>query len=145
MRGFSLVESTLSMLIIGAGFVAIITAFQGSSTSSLLADQTVIATNLAAETMEKIFAQRDCNDAGCGYSSTLTSVNTSNTYDYNPVSGFTGYVVDSTALEVNADADGGTDDFLDASSGSGYARVTVMVTWNNGANSISLVSLIANY
>lgn len=145
MRGFSLIESTLSMLIIGAGFVAIVTSFQDSSQTSLLADQTIVASNLAAETMEKIFAQRDCNNAGCGYTSTLTSINTSNAYDYNPVTGFTGYVIDSTALEVNADADAGTDDFLDASSGSGYARVTVQVSWNNGANSISLASLMANY
>ena len=145
MKGFSLIESTLSMLIIGAGFVAIVMAFQGSSTTSLLADQTVLASNLAAETMDKIFAQRDCSSAGCGYSSTLTSINTSNTYDYNPVSGFSGYVIDSTALEVNSDSDAGTDDFLDTSSGSGYARITVVVSWNNGANSLSLVSLMASY
>jgi hypothetical protein len=133
------------MVIIGAGFVAIITAFQGSSKNSLLTDQTLVASNLAAETMDKIFAQRDCNNAGCKYASTLASINTSNTYDYNPAIGFAGYVIDSTALEVNPDADAGTDDFLDASAGSGYARVTVTVTWNNGANSISLVSLMANY
>lgn len=145
MRGFSLIESTLSMLIIGAGFVAIISAFQGSSQNSLLADQTILASNLAAETMERILAQRDCNNAGCGYSNTLTSINTSNTYDYNPVSGFAGYVVNSTALEVNPNANAGTDDFLDASPGSGYARITVVVSWNNGANSISLESLMANY
>lgn len=145
MRGFSLIESTLSMLIIGAGFVAIITAFQGSAQTSLLADQTILASNLAAETMDRILAQRDCNNAGCGYSNTLTSINTSNTYDYNPVSGFAGYVIDSTALEVNPNANAGTDDFLDASPGSGYARITVAVSWNNGVNSISLASLMANY
>lgn len=143
--GFSLIESVLSMLIIGAGFIVIVTSFQGSSQTSLLADQTVLAVNLAAETMEKIFAQRDCNQAGCGYASTLTAINTNHTYDDNPVSGFSDYVIDSTALEVNSDVDSGTDDFLDAQVGSGYARVTVQVSWNNNAHSISLESLIANY
>ncbi len=144
-RGFSLIESTLSMLIIGAGFIGIVTAFQGSTQTSLLSDQTILASNLAAETLEKILAQRDCNQSGCGYASTLTSINTTHTYNYNPVTGFSGYVITSTALEVDPNISTGTDQFLTANPGSGYARVTVQVSWNNGANTISLVGLIANY
>lgn len=143
--GFSLLDSLLGLALLGAGFVGILYAFQGSSRSSLLADQSIIASNLARETMERIIAQRDCNLGGCGYASTLTSINTSQTYNQNPVSGFSNYAITATALEVNPDSDGVTDDFLDAQLGSGYARITVTVTWSSGANSLSLVSLIASY
>ncbi len=144
-EGFTLIEAVLSIAVIGVGLVGMLYAFQGSVNSSLVADQTVIATNIARETMERIIAQRDCNESGCGYAATLTSINTSNTYDENPVSGFAGFVLDSTALEVNPDDDDNSDDFLDASAGSGYARVTVQVSWNNGNRSIQLATLITDY
>lgn len=145
MRGFTFLDAILGLALLAAGLLGILYVFQGSVSSSLLADQTVIATNLGRETLEKITAQRDCNLSGCGYAATLTAINTNHTYDQNPVSGFSNYTITSTALEVNPDSDGGTDDFLDAQSGSGYARVTVTVSWNSGANSIQLVTLLGSY
>lgn len=143
--GFVLLDALLGLALLGAGLLGILYAFQGSVSSSLLADQSMIATNLARETLEKIIAQRDCNLSGCGYGATLTSINTNHSYDQNPVSGFSNYIVNTSALEVDPDSDGGTDDFLDAKSGSGYARVTVTVSWDSAAHSISLATLITSY
>jgi type II secretory pathway pseudopilin PulG len=139
--GFTLVEAVLSLALVATGLLGVIYAFQSMSQSSLLADQTVTATNIARATIERIIARRDAN----GYASTLAAVSTSNTFDENPVTGFSGYVLNSSALEVDPDDDGNVDDFLDAAPGSGYARVTVQVSWNSGSNSISLVTLMANY
>lgn len=142
--GFSLLDALLGLALLSAALIGLMYIFQGSVSSSLLADQSIVATNLARETLEKIIAQRDCNLAGCGYAATLAAIN-ANTYDYNPVSGLSGYVIDSTALEVDPDSDGTTDDFLDALPGSNYARITVTVSWNNSVNSISMVTLLTSY
>jgi prepilin-type N-terminal cleavage/methylation domain-containing protein len=144
-RGFTLVETVLTLAIVAAGLIGLIYAFGNLSAQSIVIDQTIVATNLAHETRETIIAQRDCNEAGCGYSATLASINTTNTYDANPVPGFPGYAIDTSALEVDPDSDGGTDDFLDAKPGSGYARVTTQVSWNGGANSINVETLITSY
>ncbi|MDO8493731.1 MAG: type II secretion system protein [Deltaproteobacteria bacterium] len=143
-KGFTLIEGVLSIALIGIALVGILYAFQGSVRSSLLADQTVIAANVARDTMEEIIAQKDCNESGCGYAATLSSIS-AQSYDANPVSGFAGYVLDTTALEVNPDDDNSADDFLDSQSGSGYARITVVVNWNNGGNSYVLETLLASY
>lgn len=143
-RGFSLIEAVLALSLLAAGLIGLLYIFQDAVANSLVADQTYVATNIARETMDKVISQRDCNETGCGYSNTLTSIN-SNTYSASPVSGFSNYSVITTALEVNPDDDDAVDDFADASPGSGYARVTVQVTWNNGTNSIQLVTLLADY
>ncbi len=146
MKAFTLLDAVLGLTLLSVGLIGVLYMFQGSLSSSVLSLQTSIAVNLARETMEKIEAQRDCNLSGCGYSSTLASI-AANSYNENPVSGFTGYQVTASALEVNPDSDGGTDDFLDAQSGSGYARVTVSVNWTTAgvANSVSFVTLLASY
>jgi len=140
-KGFTLIEAVLSIAILGIGLVGVIYAFQGAARSSLLADQTIIATNIARGTLERIVASRDAN----GYATTLTAINTSHTYNENPATGFPGFVLNTTALEVNSGDNSATDDFLVAQVGSGYARVTATVSWNNSANSIRLVTLIVNY
>lgn len=142
--GFTLVETVLSIGIIGAGLVGLMFAFDGLSRNALLADQTAIAVNLARDALEEVVARRDCNNAGCGYSATLSAIS-SGTYDASPVSGFPGFILDTNVAEVNADDDDAIDDFMDASAGSGYARITVTMSWNGGANSISLESLMTNY
>lgn len=140
-QGFTLIEAVLAIGIIAVGIIGLQFSMQGASRNSLIADQSLVATHLAQETIERIIAYRDEN----GYTSALTAINTSNTFDEDPVTGFPNYAIDSTALEVDPDDDNSEDDFLDASSGSGYARVTVNVSWNGGNNSIDLVTLIAEY
>lgn len=139
-KGFTLIEAVLSIAFIGIGLVGLLYAYQGAARSSLLADQSVIATNIARGTIERIVHKR-LQDS---YSAAVTDI-TNGVFDENPVSGFTGYVLDSSVLEVDSDDDDTVDDFLDVSVGSGYARVTVQVSWNNGASSIRLVTLIADY
>lgn len=144
-KGFTFLDAVLGLALLAAGLLGILYVFQGSATSSILADQTIVATNLARETLEKITAQRDCNLSGCGYTPTLISINTNQIYNQNPVAAFPIYSITTTALEVDPDSDGGTDDFLDALPGSGYARVTVNVSWNSGVNTIQLVTLLGSY
>jgi type II secretory pathway pseudopilin PulG len=144
MRGFTMIEAVLCVAVIGAAAVGTLAAYQGSLTASLLTDQQITALNIARETMEEVIAQRDCNKAGCGYAATLISINASS-YSANPVSGFSGFVLTTTATEVRADSTNSSDSFLTAQVGSGYARVNVAVSWNGGTKYISLVTIIANY
>ena len=51
----------------------------------------------------------------------------------------------TTVLEVNPDDDSGTDDFLNSSAGSGYARVSVKVAYNNNMSFAKLESLITSF
>lgn len=134
----------MSIALIGIGVAGIFMVMPSLIHSSLLADQTIVATNLASETMEDIIAQKDCNETGCGYASTLSAISTG-FYDANPVNGFAGYAISTSQLEVDPDNDDAVDDFLDASPGSGYARITVTISWNSGASSISLATLLADY
>lgn len=135
-----MIEAVLSLGVMAVGLLGVIYAFQSMSRSSVLADQTVVASNIARATIDKIIAKRDAS----GYAATLTAITNSN-FNQNPVTNFPSYSVTATVFEVNPDDDGGADDFLDASPGSGYARVTVTVNWNNSASSMNLVTLIANY
>lgn len=140
MKAFSLLESVLAMLIIGAGFIAVTKSFGGTGQSTVLAEQTVVAINLASEALERIAAQRD----NAGYAATLVSIN-SGVYTQNPVSGFSAYSISTTATEVSGSSSALPDSFTTAQSGSGYARITVTVTWNSTRNSVKLETLIAEY
>lgn len=140
-RGFTLIEAVLSLGVMSMGLLGVLYAFQGMGRSSALADQTVIASNIARGALERVVAKR----AASGYAATLTAI-TSGSFNQNPVTNYAPYTLTVTEYEVDPDVDAGaTDDFLDASPGSGYARVTVNVTWNSGANNMNLVTLIANY
>lgn len=143
--GFSIIETVIAMSLIGAGLIGLFSAYQRMSLDYMVADQSLIALNLARETLEKIIAQRDCNNPGCGYQATLNAINTSNDFDENPVSGFSNFSINTTAIEVDPDQDPGVDDFLDSQPGSGYARVNVQVSFNNGANRVRLYTLITDY
>ena len=144
-RGFTLIESVLAIAVIGAGLVGVMYAFQGSVSSSLLADQSIIASNIAREALERIVAQRDNNaDGNVGYTDTLAAIQ-GGTYTLNNAYGQAGFNLVSSAVEVNPNDNNATDDFLDAQPGSGYARVTVTVSWNSAANSIKLETLLAKY
>jgi prepilin-type N-terminal cleavage/methylation domain-containing protein len=140
-KGFTLIEAAISIAIIGAGMVGMLYAYQGVVRNSLIADQSVIAANIAREALEKISMRKMYDEFG----PTLTAINTTGTYDENPVTGFAAYVLDCNAVQVNQDDDDNTDDFLDALGGSWVARVTCTVTWNGGNNNFKLVTLITDY
>lgn len=131
----------MSLGVMAIGLLGVIYAFHGMGESSVLADQTVVASNIARGAIEKVIAKRDAN----GYAATLAAIS-SGSFNQNPVTNYPPYSLTVSAYEVNPDKDvGATDDFLDVSPGSGYARVTVNMTWNVGRNSMNLVTIIANY
>lgn len=152
-----MIEAVLSVTIIAAGLIGVLFAFQNSVYNSLLADQTITAINLGRETLERIGALRDCDNGGCGYDASLTAIVTSQTFDQNPVSGFSNFSVDASATVVDPNDDSVSDDFLNAdltgTSGvtneitgdSGYARIGVTVRWNNGSDFITLETLMTDY
>lgn len=139
--GFTLIEAVLSLGVLAIGLLGVIYAFHGMGESSVLADQTVVASNVARGAIERVIAKRDAS----GYAAALTAIS-NGSFNQNPVTNYPPYTLTVSAYEVNPDKDvGATDDFLDASPGSGYARVTVNMTWNTGKNSMNLVTIIANY
>ena len=143
-RGFTLIEAILAIALLAAGLYGLLYVFEGAVSTSLLADQSYVATNLARESIETIIARRDCQLSGCGYTNTLSAIQ-NGSYNATPVSGFTGYNITVTALEVEPGTTTADTNFTVASPGSGYARLTVVVTFNNGSNSIQLSTLLANY
>lgn len=143
-RGFTLIEAVLSLSLLAVGLFGLLYSFQGAVSSSGITDQSYIATNLARETLETIIARRDCEQSGCGYASTLSAIQ-ANSYNASPVTGFPGYNVTTTAVEVSPGTSSDSTNFTVPTSGSGYARVTVTVSFNNGTNTVTLVTLMANY
>jgi type II secretory pathway pseudopilin PulG len=138
-----MIETIVTLAFLGIAASGILVIFGGSTGDALKADQTVVATQLAREVMEKIFADR----ATQGYATVLS--NGANSYCSGSFGGnYSIYSCAATFQEVAAplgpDADN-NDDFATPSAGSGYLRVTVTVSWNSGNDSISLVTLVANW
>lgn len=127
-----MIEAVLTLAIIGAGVLGVLYMFAGSSKSALYADQVVVASNLAREKMDQVISERITD----GYAATIAK-----NFNDGPIFGIYNRTV--TFKEIDPDITGTSDDFDTLSGGSGYARVTVTVTW--GARSVRLVSLIANY
>lgn len=144
MRGFTLIEGILAMAVLAVGLLGLLYIFEGAVANALLADQTYVATNLAREAAETVIARRDCTLTGCGYANTLAAIQ-ANSYNQSPVSGFTGYNLTVTAVEVDSESASAPTNFTVPAASSGYALVTVTVSFNNGSNSVKLQTLIANY
>ncbi len=138
-KGLSLIEAVLAIAIIGAGLVGVMFVFSGGAKSSMIANQTVVASNLAKEKLEHIIADR----ANLGYAYVIT--NAASYSDGQLPGNFSVYTRNVTIVEVDPDDDDNVDDFLDPSPGSGYARITIVVSWSGAAESVKLETLIANY
>ncbi len=136
-KGVTLIEAVFTVAIIGAGLLGVLYAYLGGARSSLLANQTVVAANLAQEKLEEIIADRSSQ----GYAATILT-----NYSDGQLSGdFSAYTRNVTILEVDPDDDDSSDDFLDPLPGSGYARITVVVSWSGGAEQVNMETLIAEY
>lgn len=144
MRGFTLIEAVLSLSLLAFGLLGLLYIFENASVNTLIADQAYVAENLARQALETVIAQRDSALAGGGYTTTLAAIQ-ANSYNQTPVSGFTGYNLTVTGVEVDAQTSQSTTNFTVALPGSGYALVTATVTWNSGRNSVQLATLISNY
>ncbi len=145
LQGFTIIESVLSIAVVGAGLIGIAMAIGNISAANLAITRNIVALNIAQESMEKILARRDCNNAGCGYAATVDSIRRGS-FNENPLRSNATFAVNASILEVNPDSDGNSnDDFLDSQPGSGYARITVHVANMGGANLISLKTLLVSY
>lgn len=137
MKGVTLLEALFAIIIIGAGLIGVIYLFTGGTRSAVIADQTVIASNLAREKMEQIMADR----VNKGYAATIAT-----NYSDGQLSGdYSEFTRNVTIMEMNPDDDDNVDDFLDPQPGSGYARVTVIVSWKGGTKSVKEETLITDY
>lgn len=143
-RGFTIIEAVLALSLLAVGLFGLLYSFQGSMTSSLLVEQSYVATNLARATMETIIARRDSSLSGGGYADTLSAIQ-AGSFNQSPVAGFTGYTVTATALEVDPGTSNDATNFTVAMANSGFARVTVAATFNGGTGTLNIVSLMANY
>ena len=112
-KGFGLIEMAVATALLVIGVVGLFTAIANNARIAIEADMRIIALNVARGTLEKILQKRDADS----FSNTLAAI-TSNSYDQNPVTGLTTYVLDTSFIRVNPDADTGLDDsFLDADAG----------------------------
>lgn len=136
-KGLTLIEAVLTIAIVGAGLIGVVYIFSGGTKGALIANQTVIASNLAREKMEQIIADR----ANKGYAVTIGT----NYTDGQLTGAYAPFNRSVTFTSVDPDITGSNDDFNTPLSNSGYSRVTVVVTWNGGANQVKLESLIADY
>ncbi len=119
MKGFTLVETVLSVFIIGVALFGLMHLFQGSVRTAADTDQAVQAASLARERLERILFDKKMN----GYDF-VTQAN------YPAVENFTGAFAPFTrtvAIREVRETDLTTDQ-----ANSGYKRVTVGVQW--GAN-----------
>ncbi|MFH1654320.1 MAG: hypothetical protein ABIE74_09760 [Pseudomonadota bacterium] len=137
--GLSLLEAILALAIVGVGLIGIMFVFSGGARSSLVANETVVASNLAKEKLEQVIADR----ANKGYAYVIA--NAGGYSDGQLPGNFSAYTRNVTILEVDPDDDNSTDDFLDPAPGSGYARVTTVVSWSGATESVKLETLIAEY
>lgn len=128
-KGITLIESILAMAILAAGLIGVMVVFVGGTSSSLEANTTVVAANLAREKLEEIIADR----ATHGYATAL-----SRDYTDNPGGNYSNYTRTVTITEVD------NADLTTSELGSGYARVVVVVTWG-GPSGVQLETLIADY
>ncbi len=124
-------------MIIGAGLIGVLYVFTAGTRGSLVANQTIIASNLAREKLDQIVASR----ASAGYPATIAT----NFSDGVLGGAYSPYTRNVTITEVDPDDDDDVDDFLDASAGSGYARVTVVVSFSGGVENVKLETLLSQY
>lgn len=126
--GFTLIETVLAISLIAVGFLGTFAMFQNSLGSAVTSVQTLQATWLARERLERVLFSKEMN----GYASITTA-------NYPSPETFTGtfspFTRTTQILEVSSA------NLTSASNGSGYKRVTVAVTWVGG-HSIQLEGLV---
>ncbi len=128
-RGFTLLEIIMAIVVLGIFAPAIIFAITAPLAQSTWDDKQVKATMLVQERMEDVFAAKANNALSLGYPSIIAANYPAET----PVSGFTGFDRTTTITEVAGS------DLSTASSGSGFKKVQVSVTWTGGTASATTV------
>ena len=128
-RGFTMIEAMLVMIVIGIAFFGFGYLFGNIDQHALKADQTILATKLAREKLEEVVQQK----ADAGYASVVTQAPSSVT------SGAWSFTRGVTVNYVNAT------DFSNAVTDTGYKKVVVTVAWGAGTGqSIALTTLVTD-
>jgi Tfp pilus assembly protein PilV len=144
-NGVTLIETLFTILIIGIGLIGVLYIFGGTVSKSLVADQTVQATNLAHEKLEEIISDR----ANLGYDNVETKLINGNYSDGTLPSPYNIYTRTVTYNYINVPSapDGNdNDDFATTSIiDTGYIRVIVNISWNNGGDYINIATLLSNW
>lgn len=132
-RGFTLIEAVAALVVLTIAFPPMLWAIRRGHASRVTPAKFCVARWLAASKMEDIIADRAYSGRGYGY---LIS---SNYPAEATVSGYTGYSRSVAFSETAADL---------TSSGTGYKKVTVTVTFTDGmgtSRSYALSSIQTNY
>jgi len=131
-NGFTLIELLLTIVVITAGLLGIMSLFENATRGAVLADVNVIAVDLAHEKLERIVLDKWKN----GYVALNQTLYPDET--------FTGdYSIFTRQTQVSEVAN---TDFTTLSVGSGYKRVDVTVKWGTTASQrITVPTVLANY
>jgi prepilin-type N-terminal cleavage/methylation domain-containing protein len=132
-RGITLIELVITIAVIAVLFPVMISALFNPIANAVWGDQMVQAMSLAQEKMEEVYAAKANSSFSLGYS----YITSSNYPAENPVSGFSAFNRSVTIAEVSGS------DLITTSSGSGFKKVVVAVTWSGG--STELTGVVADY
>ena len=129
----TLIELVIAIAVIAVLFPVMISALFNPVANAVWGDQMVQAMALVQEKIEEIYATKANSSASLGYS----YITSSNYPAENPVSGFTPFNRSISITEVS-----GTD-LSTTSSGSGFKKVVVTVSWSGG--NVQLTGVVGNY
>jgi len=133
-QGFTLIEIIITLVVLSVAAIGVLSVFTTGIAGS--ADPLIVskATQLAQEKLDSIIGDRLNPARGFGW------ITAANYPAENPIAGFSSF---NRSVEIIcvASADLNTSISCPRS----YERVTVTVTWNTGAGSVSLATILANY
>ncbi|MBI2345922.1 MAG: prepilin-type N-terminal cleavage/methylation domain-containing protein [Deltaproteobacteria bacterium] len=126
-RGFTLIETVLTLLVVGIGLFGIMALYQNMSYSLYNADLQVIATDFAQQKVEQLVAKKAFSGYGA-VTSEAAEILASGPHNFTRTT--TVEYIDPTTMAVSV-AD------------TGYKRVMIDVTWGLGLV-VRLVTLVTN-
>jgi len=133
--GFTLIGLTMTIVIIGVILPAIYAALVNPILNSGFEYNQTKALALAQEKMEEIFSAKASSSILLGYD----YITEANYPDESSISGFPGFTRSVSVTELVGN------DLSTVSAGSGFKRVIVNVTWDNGGSSVSLTNILGDY
>lgn len=131
-KGFSMIETVLTSMILAVGLVGGLLVFQNASANTLYSDFTTIATQSANEKLEEVMADKEFSGYAIVTEANYPSENLSTPYEMTRT---------VSVLEVSAS------DLVTPDSGSGLKKVDVSVCWGDCSSShtATVSTLIADY
>lgn len=134
--GFSLVEATMSTVILGFAFTVGVATMNNATTASANLDSQVIASQMANEKVEMILADNYLKQAKYAY------VTNANYPDENINYGSTSNAYKRTVVVTEVSPD----NLNTAQANSGMKRVDVTVSWGNKAyQKVKITTLVTQY